>query len=79
MTRFNPSNMFGGLRGRFDPLTTKIATRKKDIRLFIVNDGSDGAHYDFIFLYDKAILTASLGPGWHRFVNTEETITSGTK
>ena len=30
MTRFNPSNMFGGLRGRFDPLTTKIATRKKD-------------------------------------------------
>ena len=49
------------------------------IRLFIVNDGSDGAHYDFIFLYDRAILTASLGPGWHRFVNTGETITSETK
>ena len=28
--RFNPSNTFGGLRGRIDPLTTKIATRKKD-------------------------------------------------
>ena len=25
--------MFGGLRGRIDPLTTKIATRKKDTKV----------------------------------------------
>ncbi len=48
------------------------------IILFIFNNGSDGAHYDFIILDDRAILTASLGPGRHRFVKTGKTITPDT-